>query len=105
MQIGLSSLFSATFVMVGPLMFMKFLRDIEFKTIYSYVQIMFIVQVVVTFFYATRLNIQLGMGTESDTFFYFLGNLLIGFDTILNLLPAFIIMAQIANPGIEATMV
>ena len=57
------------------------------------------------FFYVIRLNVHLGFGTVSDPFFYLLGSAIGGMDIILNLLPAFIIMAKIANPGIEATMV
>ena len=42
---------------------------------------------------------------ESDPIFYLIGNAIGGLDVMLNMLPSFIIMAKIANPGIEATMV
>ena len=66
---------------------------------------MYLIQVSVVLIYVVRLNIDLGFGTLSDPILYLMGSAINGMDTILNLIPAYIIMAKIANPGIEATMV
>lgn len=104
--IGLSSLVGAFMIFLAPIIFKKYLGKAEYKIMFIAVQYLYLIQAFLQLIYALRINIYLGLGHSSDVFLYvFAGNFVGSIEKIFALLPSFIIMGKLANPGVEATMI
>lgn len=104
--IGLSSLVGAVMIFLAPIIFKKYLGKAEYKMMFMAVQYLYLIQAAFQLVYALRINIYLGLGHFSDVFLYvFAGNLIGSVEKIFALLPSFIIMGKLANPGVETTMI
>lgn len=92
--IAFSSMLGGIVGFFCPIVFQSYLRNTEYKTLFTGIQCMYCVQIVIIFSYVMRWNRDLGFGEVSDTILYvFSGKLIETIETLFTLMPAFIIMS------------